>query len=154
VIRLTNEGRVTRHRRTHGRQTKSGRSRSFPINEALATALKKITKEPDGLIYHGPPGGRLKPDTARNVFLSEVIEPLKAKFPSAPVAVGFTRMDWLGHADSKLVTHYIHLYDQEARRHMARLDFAGGGPGGVAGPGSGRRPWGKRDPRMSAEAKA
>ena len=159
VIRLTDESRVTRHRRAHGRQTKSGRGRSFPINEALAVVLKKIEKRADGLIYHGPLGGKLKPDTVRIIFVREVIEPLKTKFPSAPKTIGFADgrlhsfrhyfcskcasegtpervvMDWLGHADSKMVKHYFHLHDQEAQRHMARLDFVGGGPGGGAGPG-------------------
>jgi integrase len=159
VIRLTDEGRATRHRRAQRRQTKSGRGRSFPINEALAAALKKMERKPDGRIYHGPLGGKLKPDTVRVIFVREVIELLKAKFPSAPDAVGFADgrlhsfrhffcsrcategtpervvMDWLGHADSKMVRHYFHLFDQEAQRHMARLDFVGGGPGGGAGPG-------------------
>jgi len=160
MIRLSDEGRVTRHRPSQRRETKSGRGRAFPINAALAAVLKKMEKSTDGLIYHGPHGGRLKPDTVRVIFVREVIEPLKDKFPSPPDAAGFAKgrlhsfrhyfcsraaadgtpervvKTWLGHSDSKMVSHYFHLFDQEAQRHMARLDFVGGGPGGVAGPGA------------------
>jgi hypothetical protein len=37
---------------------------------------------------------------------------------------------------NRVVKHYFHLFDQEVQRHMARLDFVGGGPGGIAGPGA------------------
>ena len=30
-------------------------------------------------------------------------------------------MDWLGHADSSMVTHYYHLHDQESQRQIRRV---------------------------------
>jgi integrase len=157
VIRLTDEGGVTRHRRGPGRQTKSGRGRSFPINPSLAAVLKAMKKSTDGLIYHGPLGGRLKPDTVRAIFVREVLGPLEARFATPPGETGFADgrlhsfrhyfcsrcaaegipervvMWWLGHQDSKMISHYFHLFDSEAQRHMKRLDLVGGEPGGVAG---------------------
>ena len=31
-------------------------------------------------------------------------------------------MEWLGHPDSEMVRHYLHLHDEEPRRQMDRLD--------------------------------
>ena len=30
-------------------------------------------------------------------------------------------MRWLGHKDSRMVEHYYHLHDDEARRQMGRI---------------------------------
>jgi integrase len=97
----------------------------------------------------------------RTALIRDVLTPLKAKFPSPAAADGFADgrlhsfrhyycsscavgrtpqqivMDWLGHRESRMVRHYFHLHDEEARRQMRRLNFLGGGPGGVAGPGGG-----------------
>jgi integrase len=158
VITLTDEGRATRRRPGRPRETKSGRNRSFPINPALVEVLKRLTKAADGLIYHGPLGGRLKPDTVRVIFVREVLGPLKEKFPADGDVASFADgrlhsfrhyfcskcategvpervvMDWLGHTDSKMVKHYFHLHNEEAQRQMQRLDFVGGQLGGVAKP--------------------
>ena len=42
-------------------------------------------------------------------------------------------MDWLGHADSKMIRHYCHLHDEESKRRMDGLDFLGGAGGRSAG---------------------
>ncbi len=157
VIRLTDES--TRGRRRKGppaRQTKSGRGRSFPMHVELRRVLEGMARAGDGLVFHGPKGGRLKPDTVRRALIREVLAPLSEHFPTPPGQVGFADgrlhsfrhyhcsacanrgvpeqvvMEWLGHRDSAMVRHYYHLHDDEAQRQMSRLDFLGEAGGGVA----------------------
>jgi integrase len=159
VVTLTDESSHARSR-TKGktRQTKSGRSRSFPIHVDLQLMLDGKAAASDGLLFHGPRGGRLKPDTVRQVLIREVLTPLRDRFPTPKGAVGFADgrlhsfrhffcstcanngvpeqvvMSWLGHRDSAMVRHYYHLHDDEAQRQMRRLDFLGvAGDGVVAG---------------------
>jgi integrase len=104
-----------------------------------------------------PLGGKLKPDTVRNILIRELLTPLSPQFPAPEGEVGFLNgrlhsfrhyfcsicanrgvpeqvvMEWLGHADSNMVRHYYHLHDDEAQRQMKRLDFLGEGTGSVAG---------------------
>lgn len=129
------------------RETKSGRSRSFPIHPDLRAVLKQMDQAKDGLIFHGPQGGRLKPDTLRTILVRDVLTPLAEQFPSLPGVVGFKDgrlhsfrhyfcsvcansgvpelmvMDWLGHADSDMVRHYYHMNNHEAKRQMGQLSF-------------------------------
>jgi integrase len=157
LIQLTDES--TRPRRRAGRQarqTKSGRSRSFPIHADLRRVLEGRPRAADGLVFHGPQGGRLKPDTVRRVLVREVLTRLRERFPTPAGAVGFADgrlhsfrhyfcsrcansgvpeqvvMEWLGHRDSAMVRHYYHLHDDEAQRQMKRLDFLGDAGGGGA----------------------
>ena len=155
-ISLTDEtGRPTRPDRKR-RELKSGRSRSFPIHGDLLASLKRIPRV-DTYVFHGPRGGRLKPDTVRRVMVREVIEPLSEQFPTREGEKGFINgrlhsfrhyfcstcanngvpermvMDWLGHADSEMIRHYYHVHDEEARRRMNDLDFLGGAGGRSAG---------------------
>lgn len=157
LITLTDES--TRGRRKAGRQarqTKSGRSRAFPIHGDLQQVLGGLRPAADGLAFHGPRGGRLKPDTVRRVLIREVLTPLRKKYTTASGQVGFADgrlhsfrhyfcsacansgvpeqvvMAWLGHRDSAMVRHYYHLYDDEAQRQMKRLNFLGEAGGGVA----------------------
>ena len=45
-----------------------------------------------------------------------------------------TTMRWLGHRDNRMVDRYYHVFDNEVRRQMGRLDvFGKGGAGDVAG---------------------
>jgi integrase len=130
------------------RQTKSGRSRSFPIHPELMLVLK-LLPHTDLYILHGPRGGRLKPDTVRNVLIAKVLEPLAPRFSATDETKGFKDgrlhsfrhyfcsrcadsgvperivMEWLGHADSAMVRHYYHLNDEEAKRQMDGLDLIG-----------------------------
>ncbi len=155
-LSLTDE---TGRPRTEGRkrrELKSGRSRSFPIHPALLDVLQRMLRV-DAYVFHGPRGGRLKPDTVRRILIREVIEPLTERFPSPTDEKGFGDarlhsfryyfcstcansgvpermvMEWLGHVDSEMVRHYYHLHDEEARRRMADLDFLGGAGGCSAG---------------------
>ncbi len=134
------------------RELKSGRSRSFPIHPDLLKVLQGMPHV-DAYVFHGPRGGRLKPDTVRRILIREVIEPLAERFPTPSGEKGFRDgrlhsfrhcfcstcanrgvpermvMEWLGHADSEMVRHYYHLHDEEARRRMAGLDCLGGAGG-------------------------
>jgi integrase len=131
-----------------GRQLKTGRSRSLPLHQDLLAVLAGI-KRHGPLVFHGPRGGKLKPDTVRNIFVREVIKPMAARFPGQPGRKNFANgrlhsfrhyfasmcanqgtservaMEWLGHADSEMVRHYYHLHDAESRQQMARLDLLG-----------------------------
>jgi integrase len=115
-----------------------------------------MARAADGLVFHGPRGGRLKPDTVRQVLIRDVLTPLEKKFKREGGQVGFADgrlhsfrhffcstcansgvpeqvvMAWLGHRDSAMVRHYYHLHDDEAQRQMERLDFLGKAGGGVA----------------------
>src|SRR5262249_20429226 len=67
-LTLTDE---TGHRERDGqkrRQLKSGRGRTLPLHPEFVAVLKSMPRT-DGLVYHGPRGGRLKPDTVRNIFV-------------------------------------------------------------------------------------
>jgi integrase len=154
VITLTDESRQRRRGEQPVRQTKSGRNRSFPIPAELLPILKRRTQ--DGLVFHGPKGGRLKPDTVRQVLVREVLTPLSARFPAVRGQASFAdgrlhsfrhffcstcankgvpvqvTMAWLGHRDSAMVQHYYHLHDDEAQRQMGRLRFVSEAGGGVA----------------------
>ena len=151
-LSLTDEtARVVRGDRKR-RQTKSSRSRSFPIHPDLLLVLKSMPRI-DGYVFHGSRNGRLKPDTVRRVLVREVIMPLTAKYPTPSGEKGFEHgrlhsfrhafcstcansgvpermvMDWLGHNDSAMIRTYYHLHDAESRRRMNALDFLGGAGG-------------------------
>jgi integrase len=151
MIRLTDE-RASPRRREIGtpRRIKGRRDRALPIHPDLAQVLRRMPRHKDGLLFHGPRGGRLKPDTARTTFVREVIEPLKKKFPTPPGEIGFEHgrlhscrhffvsqaflggaaeadiRDWLGHRDSRMVAHYRHVRDADSQRKMQQIDFLGG----------------------------
>lgn len=132
----------------HGRQLKSGRSRSLPLHEELVAVLKAKSRS-GALVFHGPRGGRLKPDTVRIILIREVIEPLAKRFAAEPGKKSFIdgrlhsfrhyfasmcanqgtaeriAMEWLGHADSEMVRHYYHLHDAESRQQMGKLNLLG-----------------------------
>lgn len=156
VISLTDESTCVR-RRADGpaRQTKSGRGRSFPIHGDLLPVLKRIVPGADGFVFHGPRGGRLKPDTVRQVLRRDVLTPLSARFPVPNHQDGFADgrlhsfrhffcstcanngvpeqvvMQWLGHHSSAMVRHYYHLHDDEAQRQMRHLTILGDAGGDV-----------------------
>jgi len=131
------------------RQTKSRRSRSFPIHEDLREVLGRIERAPDGRVFHGPKGGVLSPDITRRTLIRDVLKSLAANFPSQHDEIGFKDgrlhsfrhyfcstcankntpeqlvMEWLGHQESKMVRHYYHAHDAEAQKQMKRLNFTG-----------------------------
>ncbi len=134
------------------RELKSGRSRTFPIHADLLAAIKDLSRR-DAFVFHGPRGGRLKPDTVRRILVRDVIEPLAEQFPVADGEKGFRDgrvhsfrhafcsncanngvpermlMDWLGHANSEMIRCYYHLHNEEAQHRMNQLDFLGGAGG-------------------------
>jgi integrase len=127
------------------RETKGKYSRSFPVHSDLIAVMDAIPRASDGYIFHGPQGGRIKPDTVRNVFIREVIESLAPNFPGDQGGTSFKDgrihsfrhffcsqcanqgipeqilMRWLGHRNSRMVQRYYHLHDDVAQQQMSRL---------------------------------
>lgn len=159
VIRITNDRGRRGQTRSNRRQTKNRRDRSFPIKRQLGEVLRRQPRTSDGCVFHGPRGGRLKPDTIRNIFIAEVLEPLANRFPTPEGEVGFTDgrlhsfrhyfcsrcadegvreqvlMSWLGHSNSEMIRLYYHLSDEESQAQMKNVDFTGvGGGNGAAVP--------------------
>ncbi len=136
LISLTDE---TSKRNRNGREkrtTKSGHSRTFPIQDMLKMVLTEMPRNPDGLVFHGPLEGKIKADTVRRILIRDVLKPLAPQFPSQPGEYGFVDgrlhsfrhyfcsncanlgvkervlMTWLGHLNSRIVHRYYHLHDE------------------------------------------
>ncbi|VAX42476.1 hypothetical protein MNBD_PLANCTO02-1854, partial [hydrothermal vent metagenome] len=129
------------------RTTKGKRSRTIPIHAGLKKILAGMSRHRDGFLFHGPRGGRLKPDTIRNVFIRYVIMPLKEQFPTSDGETGFEHgrlhsfrhyfvseccrqgipeariMDWVGHKDSKILARYRHLRPEDGQHQMQGLNL-------------------------------
>ena len=129
------------------RTLKSGKGREIPIFPDLLAALKKIQRTQDGFVFHGPKGGRIKPDVVRNAFKRDVIRPLSNRFKSSDGDVGFQHgrlhsfrhyfcsacalqgvpqrllMEWLGHEDSVMCRHYFHSDPKDSLRQLAKVQF-------------------------------
>jgi integrase len=148
IIHVADERASQRkHRAGTARTTKGRRSRAIPIHPRLFDLLRQLERKPDGRVFHAPRGGRLRPRNVLTLFIRDVIEPLKERFPVADGDIGFEHgrlhsfrhffcsqallsgatlsdvKDWLGHADSKMVEHYRHLRDQDAVRRMEQVEF-------------------------------
>lgn len=148
MILLTDEStHAPRRRRRKAREMKNSRSRSFPIHDDLRTVLLKTPQQGGGLIFHGPRGGVLKPDTVRRILVRDVLSKLADQFPTPEEEIGFADgrihtfrhyfcskcanagvpdrvvMAWLGHQSSRMVQRYYHLHDDEAQRQMKKLNF-------------------------------
>lgn len=130
------------------RRTKTGRSRSFPINPELTAVLNRIPKN-SGYVFEGPEGGPLQHQKVLRAFVRDVVTPLAPEFPTKENEIGFEHgrlhsfrhffcstcannnvpeqmvMRWLGHRSSEMVRHYYHLHDDEAKRQMNQLNFLG-----------------------------
>lgn len=148
IIQLTDTYRQgTRTDRTTAQTTKRGRSRSLPFHDDLRRILITLPRNADGRVFHGPLGGHLKPDTVRNILQRDALEPLSSRFPALSKEKGLldgrlhsfrhffcsvcassgvpeqTVMNWLGHADSKMVRRYFHLPREESQKQMAKVPF-------------------------------
>jgi len=145
MIHLKDESRRGNISDRNRRTTKSGKSRDFPIHPKLLAVLESMERHSDGRVFHGPLGGKVKPDTIRNIFKREVIAPLADKFPSGTDEIGFKNgrlhsfrhyfcsacannntpervlMNWLGHSSSKMVKRYYHLHDEESLNQMRQI---------------------------------
>jgi integrase len=150
TILLTDE-RASSRRQALGnvRTTKGRRDRWLPIHEDLRQVLLALPRHRDGRIFHGPRGGKVKPDTVRNILIRTVIEPLQKHYPTPAGEIGFEHgrvhsfrhyfcsqaflagaaeadiKEWLGHRDSKMVAHYRHLRSADSQRKMQQIDFLG-----------------------------
>jgi integrase len=129
------------------RTAKGRRSRSIPIHPELHQLLASLEHKPDGYVFHAAQGGRLRSRNVLQMFINDVIEPLKERFQAPSGDIGFEHgrlhsfrhffcsqafiggasegeiKEWLGHADSKMVEHYRHLRGEDAKRKMANIDF-------------------------------
>ncbi len=138
------------------RTTKNSRGRSFPVHPELEQVLKSIPREGE-YIFKGPRGRKLKSSTALRNLQENVIKPLSDKFPTRAGEKGFSDgclhsfrhafcstcanngvperivMSWLGHQASRMIRHYYHLHDDEARRQMNKLNFTGNASGRSTG---------------------
>jgi integrase len=147
IVSLTDESTRSRTLKRDRRTIKSGYSRSFPIHESLLTVLQEISRTQDGLVFHGPLGGKVKADTIRRFLIRNVLTPLSEGFPTEPDEIGFSDgrlhsfrhyfcsvcansgvpeqilMKWLGHRNSKMVQRYYHLHDEESHRQMSRIEI-------------------------------
>jgi integrase len=130
--------------------TKTHRDRVLPVHPELLKVLQGLPHHDDGRVFHGPLGGKIKPDKVRTTLLKHVLEPLQAKFPgqagqrslvdgrlhsfrhffcSKCARDGVDQLTvktWLGHRDSRMVAHYYHLHDEDAQRQMHKLNSVGG----------------------------
>jgi hypothetical protein len=116
----------------------------------------------------------VKPDTIRSILIRDVIEPLKAGFPTPAGELGFEHgrvhsfrhyfcskafidgatesevKEWLGHADSRMVAHYRHLRVEDGQRRMQSIDFIGSArPSQASGPANNSVEGGADDGRGS-----
>ena len=148
VLRLTDTTRNTRKsKRKDARTTKSHRERTLPINADLGKLLKGLKEAPDGRVFHGPRGGKIKPDTVRNILKRDVLPRLASRFPSKGDEPGIAAgrihslrhyfcsmsadhgvaeqllMSWLGHRESDMIKHYYHQRQDESRRQMDKIPF-------------------------------
>jgi integrase len=152
---------LRKSRRHKARTTKSHRDRALPIHDERRAVLARLRRSPDGRVFHGPQGGKLKPDTVRNVLKREVLPALAAQFPRSGDYPGIMAgrlhslrhffcstsadngvpeqmlMSWLGHRDSRTIRQYYHLRQEEARKRMARIRFLGRPPTGRDRPKAG-----------------
>ncbi len=84
-IETTKKGKNGLEKRT----TKSGRDRTFPIQEMLGELLRTMPQHPDGRVFHGPLDGKIKADTVRRILIRDVLTPLAPQFPAPPDQRGF-----------------------------------------------------------------
>jgi len=148
IIQIADEGSSHRKRvMNSARRTKGKRGRKVPIHPDLQVILQGLARHPDGYVFHGPRGGRLKPDSARAIFRRGVIEALADQFPTEEGDIGFIHgrfhsfrhyfvsqcsasgasegqiKDWVGHKDSEMVGHYRHQFDDASQQRMKSIRF-------------------------------
>lgn len=147
LISLTDETSKKNRNGREKRTTKSGHSRTFPIQNTLKMVLTEMQRNADGFVFHGPLplDGKIKADTVRRILIRYVLTPLAPQFLSQPGEYGFVEgrlhsfrhyfcsncanlgvkervlMTWLGHLNSRMVHRYYHLHDEESIRQMQRV---------------------------------
>lgn len=155
MIYLTNDLPRLAGSQEKRRRTKNRRDRSLPIHPELRPFLQRMKRQPHGLVFTGPQGGKLDPDRVRIALVEDVLTPLSERFPkegdqglldgrlhsfrhyfcswaansSVPER---TVMAWLGHSDAKMITRYYHLNDSDSIAQMKKLKIADRPDGEVA----------------------
>lgn len=148
VITVSNDP-ATPSSRGERRRTKNRKNRSFPINPRLLEVLRALSRHDDGVVFHGPLGGRLKPDVVRENLKKNVLPKVAAAQRQKGLQTDMERgrvhsfrhffcsacangnvpmqmlMNWLGHQGSKMVRHYYHLADRRAQEEMRKLNLVG-----------------------------
>lgn len=155
ILRVVDQSH-TKHRDKAGerKSTKTHRGRTLPVRKELRQVLNALIAESKPTLFRGSKGGKLKPDTVRNVLIRDVLKPLAPRFPRPRAGEGSSFTDgrvhsfrhyfcskvaregipeqtvkqWLGHQDSKMVRHYFHLHDADAQRQIKQLRSVGGPP--------------------------
>lgn len=148
TIRMTDE-RASKKRSDMGseRRTKGKRSRTIPLHPDLKLLLSELPRSSHGRVLTGPKGGLIKVDRAREKFVEHVIKPLSSRFPTPEGEIGFKHarfhsfrhffvsqafiagateaelMSWVGHRDSKTVSLYRHLRNEDSQRRMQQITF-------------------------------
>jgi integrase len=153
VITLNDTRHSGRHAKAGAVRTLKGRrGRRIPIHSHLRSVLDGLARRPDGRVFGMPSGGPLLPNSVCKMFIRDVIEPLKAKFPTPAEEIGFADgrlhsfrhafvsqafldgasegeiREWVGHTNSRIVERYRHLRNEDARRKMDKIDFLGEAP--------------------------
>jgi integrase len=154
VIRIRDERFDRRKKSLDGIRTMKGkRHHTLPIHPSFRQVLERLPKANDGLVFHGPRGGHLHARNNLQTLQSQVIEPLKATFPTPPGEVGFEHavihsfrhffcseafrqgaseaqvLEWLGNRDSNMIKIYRHLRPDDSKAKMNGIDFLGDGTG-------------------------
>lgn len=65
------------------KETKTGESRFIPISKELRPILDKLVNVDNRRLFSGPRGGKLRSDTFNEHLRSEILVPLKERFPHA-----------------------------------------------------------------------
>jgi integrase len=154
VIRVKDE-RASRRKKKLGsiRTLKGKRDHTLPLHPSFQEVLNRLPRHSDGLVFHGPRGGRLHSRNVLDVLKRKVIKPLIGHFPTPPSEIGFEYgvvhsfrhffcseafrqgateaevLAWLGNRDSKMILIYRHLRPDDSKRRMKGIDFLGDGNG-------------------------
>lgn len=152
IIVLSNDPAIRVQLQQGRRFTKNRKDRTFPIHPDLRELIDRLPHHEDGLLLHGPLGGKLKADTLRNNLVDRILPAAERKLTEQGVTTGIMAgrlhscrhffcsqcvearrpeqvvMAWLGHQDSQMVRRYYHLKDAQAQEHMQKLNFTGPGP--------------------------
>jgi integrase len=165
VITVADE-RASRRKRLAGmmRTTKGKRSRNIPIHPRLRETLLKMDRGSDGRVFHTKRGNPIQHRSILQVFIRDVINPLKPRFPTLEGETGFEHgrlhsfrhffvrqcflggasegeiREWVGHANSKMVEHYRHLGRKDALRRMEQIIFVDLGAKEQGRPGQQQEP--------------
>ncbi|WP_157369229.1 tyrosine-type recombinase/integrase [Zavarzinella formosa] len=137
--------RSRKSERPDTRTTKSRRDRSLAVHVDLKTVLRSLTRYPDHLVFHGPKGGKIKPDKVRRALINRALPALASRFPAVGGRPGITTgrvhrfrhyycfcsadtgvpeqmlMSWPGRRESEMIRHYYHQRSEESQRQMGRL---------------------------------